>query len=223
MRGRFSVPFLVVALAVLATGCGSTIPSPIGSAPSQTPAVAASVPSPITPAPSPTESATVPATLQPIAADWPLYHLDAGRTGNQLAFPAFSGSLSVAWSVKLDGAVYAQPLVVGGHVIAVTENDSVYALDPGSGSVLWRQHLGTPVRLSTLPCGNIDPLGITGTPAFDSATGSLFFVAEVAGPHHVLFALDPSTGSVRWSRGIDLAGDSPVTHQQRPALAVANG
>jgi len=156
-------------------------------------------------------------------ADWPLYHLNAQRTGYQPDFPAVSGSLSKAWSSGLDGAVYAEPLVVGGHIIAATENDSVYALDPATGAVLWRQHLGTPVRRSTLPCGNIDPLGITGTPAFDPATDSLFMVAEIAGPDHVLFALDPSTGSVRWSRTIDLAGDSPITHQQRPALAVANG
>ena len=219
MTARFSVLFLIVALAVLATGCGSTTPSPIGSAANLRPTVAASVTPSITPAP----SATTSATPQPIPADWPLYHLDAGRTGNQPTFPALSGSLSKAWSAKLDGAVYAEPLVVGGQVIAVTENDSVYALDPETGSVLWRQHLGTPVRLSTLPCGDIDPLGITGTPAFDPATGSLYLVGEVAGPHHVLFALDPSNGSVRWSRNVDLAGDTPITHQQRPALAVANG
>jgi len=48
-------------------------------------------------------------------------------------------------------------------------------------------------------------------------------VAEVTGPHHILFALDPATGAVRWQRNVDLSGDDPRTHQQRPALAVANG
>jgi polyvinyl alcohol dehydrogenase (cytochrome) len=79
------------------------------------------------------------------------------------------------------------------------------------------------VPLSALPCGDINPLGITGTPAYDSVTGSLFAVAEVTGFQHILFALDPATGAVRWSRVVDLAGDDPRTHQQRPALAVANG
>jgi hypothetical protein len=123
----------------------------------------------------------------------------------------------------LDGAVYAEPLVVNGTVIAATEGDSVYAMDPVTGAILWRRNVGTPVALSTLPCGDIDPLGITGTPAFDPITGSLFAVAEVSGFQHVLFALDPATGAVRWSRNVDLAGDDPRTHQQRPALAVANG
>jgi outer membrane protein assembly factor BamB len=156
-------------------------------------------------------------------ADWPVYHLDAGRSGNDSSFPAFSGALGAGWSTALDGAVYAEPLVVQGEVIAATEGDSVYALDPGSGAIRWRQNLGTPVPLSTLPCGDIDPLGITGTPAYDSVTGSLFVVAEVSGFAHVLFALDPATGAVQWSRNVDLPGEDPRTHQQRPALAVGNG
>jgi outer membrane protein assembly factor BamB len=167
---------------------------------------------------SPSPTAT-PADL----GDWPVYHLDAERTGYSPAFPAFTGKLSAAWSAKLDGAVYGQPLVVHGRVIAATEGDSVYALDPASGATLWRRNLGTPVRLSSLPCGNIDPLGITGTAAYDAATNSLFAVAEVTGPHHVLFALDAESGAVLWSRDVDLPGHDPTTHQQRSALAVANG
>ena len=157
------------------------------------------------------------------AADWPVYHQNPGRTGEYPTFPTFAGPLAAGWSTALDGAVYAEPLVVNGTAFAATEGDSVYAIDPGSGAILWRRNLGTPVPLSTLPCGNIDPLGITGTPAYDPVTGSIFAVAEVTGPQHILFALDPATGTVRWSRVVDLAGDDPRTHQQRPALAVANG
>ncbi|HEX7611573.1 MAG TPA: PQQ-binding-like beta-propeller repeat protein, partial [Candidatus Limnocylindrales bacterium] len=122
------------------------------------------------------------------AVDWPTYHLNNERTGDYPSFPAFGGSLAAGWSTALDGAVYAEPLVVHGTVIAATEGDSVYAIDPGNGAILWQRNLGTPVPLSTLPCGDIDPLGITGTPAYDSVTGSIFAVAEVTGPHHVLFA-----------------------------------
>jgi hypothetical protein len=48
-------------------------------------------------------------------------------------------------------------------------------------------------------------------------------VAEIAGPRHVLFALDPTNGAVRWSEGLDLSGDDPSAHQQRAGLAVGNG
>ena len=162
-----------------ATGTIATLASPAMPASSPVPSSAASAgPSPaVSGAPSPPSPSDV-AT----AADWPVYHRDAARTGLDPAFPALRGPLAVAWSRPLDGAVYAEPLVVSGAVIAATENDTVYALDPASGRVLWTRHLGTPVRLSSLSCGNIDPLGITGTPAFDPLTGSLFAVAEVQGP-----------------------------------------
>jgi outer membrane protein assembly factor BamB len=158
----------------------------------------------------------------PTAVDWPVYHRNAARTGYDRGFPA-PGTLTHAWSANLDGAVYGQPIVVGGTVFAATEHDTVYALDPTSGAVLWQRHLGTPVRLATLPCGNIDPLGITSTMAYDPATGSIFASAELAGPKHTLFALDPVKGTLRWSRSLDLASSSPRTLQQRGALAVSNG
>jgi outer membrane protein assembly factor BamB len=159
----------------------------------------------------------------PASSDWPTDHRDQARTGNDPSFPAPGGSLVRRWSTPLDGAVYAEPLVVGGRVIAATEGDSVYALDPATGGILWRRNLGAPVPLASLPCGNIDPLGITGTPAYDPLTGSLFVVAEVTGPKHAMFALDVTNGTVRWSRDIDLAGDDPRAHQQRAALAIGSG
>ncbi|MGD0121284.1 MAG: PQQ-binding-like beta-propeller repeat protein [Candidatus Limnocylindrales bacterium] len=223
MTPRFSVPALLVALAVIAAGCGSAAPSAAGSAPVPISTAIASVVPPATATAPPTPAPTPTPTSAPIAADWPVYHLDAARSGNQPAFPVLGSSLSLAWSKNLDGAVYAEPLVVGGRVIAATEGDTVYALNPANSSVLWGRNLGTPVPQSTLPCGDIDPLGITSTPAFDPASGSLFAVAEVTGPRHVLFALDPSSGSIRWSRDVDLPGDQPIAHQQRAALAVANG
>ena len=72
--------------------------------------------------------------------------------------------LTVAWNTPLDGAVYAEPLVVGGHVIVATENNSLYSLNADTGQVEWQTNIGIPATRSELPCGNIDPLGITGTP-----------------------------------------------------------
>ena len=229
MKKRLARPLLPL-LAVIAVACGSGSPtaSNAGASASASGSAAADNGSA---GPSATPSATPIATPTPApsaapasaTADWPVYHLDNQRTGNSASFPAMSGSLSKAWSVKLDGAVYAEPLVVSGHVLVATEGDSVYSLDPTTGATIWRQHLGTPVPLSTLPCGNINPLGITSTPAYDATTKTVFVVAEVTGPKHVMFALDPSTGAVRWSRNVDLSGDDPRTHQQRAALAIANG
>ncbi len=163
------------------------------------------------------------ATAAATPLDWAMYHANGERTGVASGFPTFRDGLTMAWAATLDGAVYGEPLGVGGRVIVATENDSVYALDPASGHVLWRRHLGTPVPLASLPCGDIDPLGITSTPVFDPSSQSLFVVAEVSGPHHMLVALDPATGALRWSRDVDLPGDDPTTHQQRAALALGHG
>src|ERR1035437_3880394 len=156
-----------------------------------------------------------PSRLSPaVAADWPVYHGNPARTGLATSFPSLGSGLTQAWSTALDGAVYGEPLGVAGRVIVATENDTVYSLDPTTGSVTWHRHLGTPVALSSLPCGDIDPLGITSTPVYDLASGSVFVVAEVTGPAHTLFALDAATGAVRWSRSVDLAGHDPTTTQQ---------
>src|SRR5215468_6028837 len=114
------------------------------------------------------------------AAAWPTYGRDAARSG-VAAGVAAPGPLTASWRVRLDGAVYGQPLLVGNLVIAATENDSVYGLDQATGRVIWRTHVGTPVPLASLPCGNIDPLGITGTPVYDQASGLVYAVAETSG------------------------------------------
>jgi outer membrane protein assembly factor BamB len=129
--------------------------------------------------------------------------------------------LTTAWRAQLDGAVYAQPLMVKGDLIAVTEQNSLYALDPGTGKILWHANVGTPVARSTLQCGDIDPLGITGTPVYDPATNLIFAVAEVEGPRHVLVGVDETTGQIRQRRVVDVAGMDAGVYQQRAALALS--
>jgi PQQ-like domain len=121
----------------------------------------------------------------------------------------------------VDGAVYAQPLVVGSEVIVATENDRVYALSASSGAVLWTRHLASPVTAG-LPCGNINPSGITGTPVADPATGWLWVVTFTAQPtyQHTLWELDLATGQTDWQRPIDVSGGDPRAQQERGALTL---
>jgi YVTN family beta-propeller protein len=129
-----------------------------------------------------------------------------------------------AWSKGLDGAVYAQPIVVGRLLVVATEHNTVYALRPATGHVVWQRHLGAPVPQRELPCGNIDPTGITGTPAYDRATGSIFVVTETSGSRHTLHALDWRTGNQRWQRSLDvLPNRDRRAEQQRSALLVTHG
>lgn len=124
-------------------------------------------------------------------------------------------------SLKLDAGVYASPIVGGGVTFVATENNSLYALDD-DGQQVWRTHLGAPARRSDLPCGNIDPSGITGTPVY--ADGVVYVVAEHAGPvRHDLVALSARDGTVRWRVSVDLPGTDPAAMQERGALAVSGG
>jgi PQQ enzyme repeat. len=154
--------------------------------------------------------------------DWPTYHRDNSRRG-VAAHAAPRSALSVSWSAKLDGAVYGQPLVVGDRVYAATENNTVFALDPATGRQAWAAHLGTPVPLDDLPCGNIDPLGITGTMVYDPATRRLFAVAETTGGRHTLYGLDARTGRVALQVPVEPPRGVHIAHQQRGALTLWNG
>jgi polyvinyl alcohol dehydrogenase (cytochrome) len=155
------------------------------------------------------------------ATDWPTYHHDVGRSGVTAGTPAF-GAFAADWKAGLDGAVYGQPLVLGTTVVATTEGGSLYGLSLATGAVLWRTHIADPMPLSGLPCGDIDPLGITGTPAYDAATGLVFAVAETAGGHHILAAVHLN-GSLAFQRTLDPIAGSTLPAQQRAAILVEGG
>ena len=74
------------------------------------------------------------------STDWTTYHRDNQRTGYIASTPD-PHSLSKIWGKHLDGAVYAEPLVVDNYVIVATEGDSLYALDPMTGSVKWHTNV----------------------------------------------------------------------------------
>jgi len=173
----------------------------------------------------PATNTTSPATASnsaAVGADWTTYHRDNARSGYLPDMPD-PQQLTVAWNTPLDGAVYAEPLVVGGHIIVATENNSLYSLNADTGQVEWQTNIGNPATRSELPCGNIDPLGITGTPVYDSASGLIFAVAELSGPMHLLVGVDAHTGEIKVRRSADVAGMEPAPHQQRAALALAQG
>jgi outer membrane protein assembly factor BamB len=137
------------------------------------------------------------------------YHGGANRSGH-VVVPGLT--LDRARNVHLDpkfrgeiaGHVYAQPLYWHpsgsdpGLLFAATEDDTVYALDADTGSTVWRVSLGKPAPRSSLPCGNINPLGITGTPIIDESTQTVYLDAvSIYGdrPQHLIFRLSLRDGS----------------------------
>lgn len=170
--------------------------------------------------------AALPAAGPAIATDddWPTYHHSLDRTGVGAAGSSFS-DVQPGWITgQLDGAVYAEPLYVGGHVLVATENNTVYSIDAASGAPIWQTHFAEAVAADTLPCGNIRPtVGITGTPTVDPAAGLLYAAAMVQPARYELYALDLGSGTVVFHRPLDQPGLDAPAAGQRGALALLQG
>lgn len=179
------------------------------------------------------------------------FHGDNLRTGWQayetaLTPDAVASQMGWRWtSPVLDGDLYGQPLYVKGvnvHgsprnvVYVATEADTVWALDAQTGAALWGPvSVGLPVPQSALPCGNIDPVGITGTPVADPASDTLYAVALTtsdagATAHYALVALSLSTGAERPGFPVALTPSTPGgpsfdphVQEQRGALSLLPG
>lgn len=173
------------------------------------------------------------------------YHGDLRRSGLFIVpgltwERARSIHLDTAFHAELSGQVHAQPLYwtsPRSHqalLIVATEENIVYALDAGSGRTVWKRELGPPVARASLACGDIFPLGITGTPVIDPASETLYLDAAVTrseGPRHLVFALALKDGAVLRGWPVDvaeaLAGQEPIfmahVHNQRGALLILAG
>ncbi|HEX3990403.1 MAG TPA: hypothetical protein VHX39_04440, partial [Acetobacteraceae bacterium] len=140
----------------------------------------------------------------------------------------------------ISGSVRAQPLYISGGpggvpmIIAVTESDNVYALNATNGNVIWHDSVGTGVT-SGLQCSDsINPLGITGTPAVDLASRSLFFnaMSSAGGTiKHLIFSLNVDTGATNSGWPVDVGATAAfggnsflaVAQTQLSACTVLNG
>jgi PQQ enzyme repeat len=148
----------------------------------------------------------------------------------------------LSFSGAISGNVYAQPLYIEGGpsgravIIAVTESNNVYALDVATGSPIWIDNAGAPMPLSKLPCGNISPLGITGTPVVDLPSRSLFFDAMTTPDggntaKHLIFSVNVDTGATNSGWPVDVnatarSGSTTFTsstQNERGALGILNG
>jgi hypothetical protein len=146
------------------------------------------------------------------------------------------------FTAKYTGSVFAQPLYVdrGGPrdlVIAATEANQVTAFDP-TGAVVWQVELGTPQPMpnpaEAADCGDINPLGVTGTPVIDLESGTLFLDAMIRdsnAAHHRIFALAIDSGATRPGWPVDvgtaLAGAATpfvaAAQNQRGGLTLLGG
>ncbi|MBV9508513.1 MAG: pyrrolo-quinoline quinone [Acidobacteriia bacterium] len=161
-------------------------------------------------------------------------HNDVARTGlnplETILTPANvnSSNFGKLFFTKLDGKVDAQPLYVPGvsipnagtHnvLIAVTEHDSIYALDADNGAVLWRSTalLAGEAPSDSRNCNQIIPeIGITSTPVInDQTTPMLIYLVAMSKDrsgnyHQRLHALDINSGREQLGGPVNIQAKYP--------------
>jgi len=163
------------------------------------------------------------------------YKNDLARTGQNLTESVLtlanvaSSSFGKLRVLTADGLVDAQPLylsalMVGGSahnvLFVATENDTVYAYDSDTGTVLWQKSL---LGSGEMPsddrgCGQVTPtIGITSTPVIDRSAGAhgvIYLVAmSIDGSrnyHQRLHALDVTTGVEQFNGPAEIAAIYPA-------------
>lgn len=200
-----------------------------------------------------TGSTTLTVTAATTKASITTYHYDNYRTGwnqNETALtPAnvASSSFGLLQTVTLDNQVDAQPLVVpavnitagnyqGTHdvVYVVTENDTVYAIDAESGTILLSPSLGTALQH---PGGCAAPYdGINSTPVIDLTSNTMYVMAYTnleTGPAYYIHALDLGSLTDKVSPVLVAATHlltdgstysfNATNQRQRPGLVLSDG
>jgi len=155
--------------------------------------------------------------------------LTKARAATMVRDLSFDGTIS--------GNVFASPLYVDGTpgvFVIATENNQVSAIDETTGRPVWQRTYGQPAGATGAGCGNIAPLGITGTPTIDLGKRTIYFDTAIgtstAITDHLIHAVSLDDGAERagWpvsTKTLSDAGEkfNPVLHNQRSALLLVNG
>jgi hypothetical protein len=134
-------------------------------------------------------------------------------------------------------SVLAQPLYLVGNgtvpdlVIVATTQNHIIGFNAATGAKAWDMTLAPPTPSSALACaGNINPVGIVGTPVIDAATRTIYLnsMTNMSGtPQDMVYAIDANTGMTKTGWPIDL--NARVTsfttrvQNQRGALGLVGG
>ncbi|HXD54843.1 MAG TPA: choice-of-anchor D domain-containing protein [Solirubrobacteraceae bacterium] len=151
------------------------------------------------------------------------------------------GTFGREWSTKVEGQVYAQPLLYNGTLLVATETNHVYGLNPATGSPEWSQTLphGTPWNPAEIGCADLTPsIGVTATPVIDSATGIAYLTHKTyasgssGAGRWWMDAIEMSTGAERPGFPVELGGEAQnipglgfnaTDELQRPGLLLMEG
>ncbi len=187
------------------------------------------------------------------------YKNDVARTGQNLTETALtlanvkSTTFGKLRFLTTDGLVDAQPLYLSALMVAgsahnvvfvATENDTAYAFDSDTGTVLWQKSLlpSGETPSDDRGCGQVTPtIGVTATPVIDRSAGAHGVIYLVAmsidasqNYHQRLHALDVTTGAEQFNGPMEIAAIYPASgggsntfdagsYEERAGLLLLNG
>lgn len=142
----------------------------------------------------------LPALIMVVDPTWTQFRM--GPQNNAV----LDGTLQAAWRLETGGQISASPTIVDGTLFIGNNNGSLYAVDIGTGKVVWKAHVTNPLMSAPLVYGDVvivgegDPTSRTSSPSEPVSVGQ--------GPSAVI-AFDRSTGNVRWQ--VPLSGSAMPT------------
>lgn len=145
-------------------------------------------------------------TIAVVAPAWTQFRL--GPENNAV----LGGKLQAAWRIETGAQISASPTVIDGVLYIGNNNGSLYAIDVGSGQVLWKARVTNPLMSAPLIYGDLvivgegDPTSRTSSPSEPIMVGQ--------GPS-ALIAFDRSDGSTRWQ--------VPLSGSAMPTSAIIDG
>jgi hypothetical protein len=183
------------------------------------------------------------------------YHDNTLRTGwddaekTLTAANVGGGTFGLQATTTVDSQVDAQPLVIpnqtisgqGTHTVVyvATGNDTLYAIDGVTGTILLSRNFGTPVPRSALPGGcdnNGETIGITSTPVIDTTTDTMYLIVDTYENNSAVYRVHAVslstlkdkvtpvvvTASATLTDGTSYVFNANVS-RQRPALLLSGG
>ncbi len=123
--------------------------------------------------------------------DWPTFLQNPSRTAatsDPNLSVASASALKLKWSYQTGGGIATSANVVGTTAYVGSWDGNEYALNTGTGALLWKQYLG----ITSDPACNPASIGVTSSATVSNG------VLYIGGGDAYWYALDAGTGSVLW-------------------------
>lgn len=146
------------------------------------------------------------ATIAAVAPAWTQFRL--GPQNNAVV----AGTLDTTWRLETGAQISASPTLVDGALYIGNNGGSLYAIDVGTGAVIWKAHVTNPLMSAPLVYGDVVIVGEGDPTSRSSSPSEPVMVGQ--GPS-ALIAFDRFSGAIRWQ--------APLNGSAMPTPAIVDG